>query len=193
MKIFVAAVFALAAAPFASAAAAPADGGVIAVRAIDAVAFLIKIDRTTRTVTIKDPKGVPVTIDVPSQVPLDQLQEGALLDVRYLEAEALTIVKAGVLPTFVVQSVAIAPQIGGPAGLSAKPRRVAGRIRAIDRLKRALTIVGPDDKLIALNVAPVVEGFDELKAGDTAVIEYTAAVVLSAVQHDGGKPGSPRL
>jgi hypothetical protein len=193
MKTPLAAALLLAASSLASGESREFYGGIIAVRPIDAVAVVVKADPASRTLTIEDPGGRQVTFDVPPEVPLDAVQEGALLDVSYVEAEALTILKAGAVPTALVQSVAVAPRPGRPAGLSVKPHRVAGRIRDIDRLKRALTIVGPDQRPISLNVAPVVDGFDQLKAGDSAAIEYTGALVLSAVRHDGGKPGSPRL
>ena len=198
MKAFTAAGIVLAAASLASAAGEtnaprPANGSVVAVTAIDAVAIVVGADRLLRTVTIKDPQGKNVTIYIPPQVPLDQIQEGALLDVRYVEAVALTIRKAGVSPMVMLQNIIIAPGIGALAALTAKPRRVTGRIRDIERRERKLTLIGPADKPIALRVAPFIEGFDELKVGDTTMIEYTEAVALSAVKHDGDKSDSPRL
>lgn len=193
MKTLLAAALALAASSALPAAGAGVDGGIIAVQPIDAVAVVVAADRAARTLTIADPGGKLVTFDVPPEVPLDSIREGALLDVRYVEAEALTILKAGEVPTFMVRSVAVSPRPGRPAGLSVKPRRILGRIRDIDRAKRALTIVGADRRPLALNVAPVVDGFERLRPGDSAAIEYTGALVLSAAAHDGGKPGAPRL
>ena len=197
MKALFTAGLALAAATFASAAgginAKPsADTSVIAVAAIDAVAIVVKSDFALRKVTIKDPKGLNVTIDFPPEVPLDQIREGVLLDVRYVEAEALTIGKPGAPPTG-VQMLLLSPQSGAHPTVTAKARRVTGRIRRIDRRKRALTIVGPDDSPIELNVSPVVEGFDGIQAGDMAVIEYTAALALSAVKHEEDKADLTRM
>jgi hypothetical protein len=193
MKTFLAAALALAASPLVSAAGREVDGGIIAVRPIDAVAVVVAADRVSRTLTISDPGGKRVTFDVPPEVALDSIREGALLDVSYVEAEALTILKAGMVPTVMVQSVAVAPRAGRPAGLSVTPRRILGRIRDIDRKRRALTIIGADQRPVALNVAPVVDGFEQLEPGDSAEIEYTGALVLSAVLHDGGKPVAPQL
>ena len=114
------------------------SAGVIAVRPIDAVAVVVGADPATRTLTIQDPGGRPVTFEVPPEVPLDGVLKGALIDVSYVEAEALTILKAGAVPAFMVQSVAVAPRPGRPEGLSVKPRRVAGRIRDIDRRRLSL-------------------------------------------------------
>jgi hypothetical protein len=66
-------------------------------------------------------------------------------------------------------------------------------VRGVDRVKRELTIAGPDNAPVALKVAPVVAGFDGIKTGDAAVVEYTNAVALSAVKHESDKPDSPRL
>jgi hypothetical protein len=169
------------------------DGGIIAVRPVEAVAVVVESDAAARTLTINDPAGKRITFDVPPEIPLETIRPGTLLDVSYVEGQALTILKAGSVPTAIVQSVAVAPRPGRPVGLSVRPHRVLGQIRDIDRDKRALTIVGADRLPVALNVAPIVEGFDQLKPGDSAAIEYTGAIVLSAVAHDGGKPGAPRL
>ena len=105
MKALFTAGLALAAAAVASASGLNAkplgDTSVIAVAAIDAVAIVVKSDLALRKITIKDPKGRDVTIDFPPEVPLDQIREGVLLDVRYVEAEALTIGKPGAPPTAV--------------------------------------------------------------------------------------------
>ena len=169
------------------------DGGIIAVRPVEAVAVVVASDAAARTLTITDPAGKRLTFDVPPEISLDSIRAGSLVDVSYVEGQALTILKSGSVPTSVVQSVAVAPRPGRPVGLSVRPHRVLGRIRDIDRSKRALTIVGADQQPVALNVAPIVDGFDQLKPGDSAAIEYTGAIVLSATAHDGGKPGAPRL
>lgn len=198
MKGLFAAGLALAAASRALAAgAAPAprpsaDSSVIAVAAVDAVAVVIKADPARRKVTIKDPKGRDVTIDFPPEVPLEQIREGMLLDVRYVEAEALTIDKPGAPPT-AVQMLMISPQSGSRPSVTAKSRRVTGRIRRIDRRRRELTIAGPDDAPIELNVAPIIAGFDAVQVGDMAVIEYTGALALSAVKHEDDKADATRL
>lgn len=196
MKELFAAGLALAAASFASAGGmnpkTPADTSVIAVAAIDAVAIVVKSDLALRKITIKDPKGREVTIDFPPEVPLDQIREGVLLDVRYVEAEALTIGKPGSPPT-AVQMLMLSPQSGTHPSVTAKSRRVTGRIQRIDRRRRALIVAGPDNTLIEMNVAPVVAGFDNIQVGDTAVIEYTSALALSAVKHDEDKADSTRM
>ena len=193
MKTLLAAALALAASSPAWGAGGEFAGGIIAVRPVEAVAVVVASDAAARTLTIADPAGRRHTFDVPPEIALDGIRQGTLLDVSYVEGQALTILKAGEVPTSVVQSVAVAPRPGRPVGLSVRPRRVLGRIRDIDRSKRALTIVGVDQQPVALSVAPIVEGFDRLKPGDRAAIEYTGAIVLSVAAHDGAKPGAPRL
>jgi hypothetical protein len=186
MKGLIAAALALVPASFAFAAAEPPadNGGMIAVRAIDAVVLVLKTDPLRRTMTIKNSHGALVTIDVPPEMPADQIKAGSLLDIRYVEAEALTIAKPDAVPEEFVLAVKIASQTGAPGGLTAHPKRVTGKIANIDRDRRELTILGPDSKPIALKVAGLIEGFETLKAGDVAAIEYTEAVALSAARHD---------
>jgi hypothetical protein len=197
MKALFTAGLALAAATFASAAGginakSSADTSVIAVAAIDAVAIVIKSDLALRKVTIKDPKGRDVTIDFPPEVPLDQIREGVLLDVRYVEAEALSIGKPG-SPPAAVQMMMLSPQSGTHPSVTARSRRVTGRIRKIDRRRRVLTIVGSDNSPIELNVSPVVAGFEGIQVGDAAVIEYTGALALSAVKHEDDMADTTRM
>ena len=198
MKGLIAAGIVFAAASFASAigevaAPSPDKGGTIAVTAVDAVAKVLKTNQTLRTVTIKDPEGKKVTIGVPPEVPLDQIKKGSLLDVRYVEAEALAIGKPGVPPSEEEQTVTLAPLGGNPAEVTATTKRVTGMVQDIDRSKREVTLKGPGAKPLTLKVIPDVPGFDEIKIGDTAVIDYTEAVALSAVKHPSGKAASSRL
>ena len=192
MKGLIASGIVLAAAAAAAAAAGEtgvppaAFADVIAVTAIDTVAEVIEEDAARRTLTIKDPAGRNVTIIVPPEIPLEQIARGALLDLRYVEAEALKIRKPGVSSGENVLTVAFAPLAGVHGALTAKPKHVKGRIRGIDRRKRELTVAAPDNRLIALKVSGGVAGFAELKVGDTTVIDYTEAVVLSAVKHAAG-------
>jgi hypothetical protein len=197
MKGLIAAAAALALVPasFASAASEPPDdtSGMIAVRPIEAVALVLKADPLRRTMTIKNAHGKLVVIDVPPEMPADFIRPGSLLDIRYVEAEALTIAKPDAVPDEFVLAVRIASQPGSAADLTAHPKRVTGKIAAIDRDRRELTVLGPDSKPIALKVAGAIEGFDELKAGDVAAIEYTEAVALSAVKHDESQDKQTRM
>jgi hypothetical protein len=200
MKGFIAAGLVLAGASFASAqgetaAQAPVIAGAITVAAVDAVAKVLKADPTLRTVTINDPQGRKVTIDIPPEVPLAPIKKGALLDVRFVEAEALAIGKPGALPAETAeQNVTFAPAQGGtPSEIVTTTKRVTGMVADIDRSKRELTLQGPGKKSITLKVIPAVSGFDDIKIGDTAVIDYTEAVALTAVEHAAGKPNSSNL
>jgi hypothetical protein len=138
-----------------------------------------------RTVTIKDPAGKKVTLSVPPDMSLDQMKKGSLLDVRYVEAEAVAIGKPGVPASAAVETVTFAPQGETPAEMTAVTKRVTGMVKDIDRMKRELTVTGPDKRDITLRVAADVPGFDQTKIGDRAAVQYTSAIAISAVRHAG--------
>jgi hypothetical protein len=65
-----------------------------AVGAVDVSATVQAIDRAGRTVTLKGPEGNAVTVKVdPSVQGFDQLQVGAVIHARYVEAVAISVEK----------------------------------------------------------------------------------------------------
>jgi hypothetical protein len=68
--------------------------GGVAIEAVDMSATVQAIDRAARTVTIKGPEGNAVTVKVdPSVKGFDQLQVGASIHARYVEAVAISVGK----------------------------------------------------------------------------------------------------
>jgi hypothetical protein len=68
--------------------------GGMAIEAVDMSATVQAIDRAARTVTIKGPEGNAVTVKVdPSVKGFDQLQVGASIHARYVEAVAISVGK----------------------------------------------------------------------------------------------------
>lgn len=158
-------------------------GSRISVTEVDATTKVLKTNEKRRTVTIKDPMGKRVTINVAPEVSLDQMKKGALVDVRYIDAEAVAISKPGAPPAEAEQTVTLAPQNGASGEVTAVTKRLAGMIKDIDRRKRELTVTGPEERDITLKVAPEIAGFEDAKVGDTAVIDYTEAIAISAARH----------
>jgi hypothetical protein len=66
----------------------------MAIEAVDVSATVQAIDRAARTVTIKGPEGNAVTVKAdPSMRGFDQLQVGASIHARYVEAVAISVEK----------------------------------------------------------------------------------------------------
>ncbi|HXT01245.1 MAG TPA: hypothetical protein VN915_11255 [Elusimicrobiota bacterium] len=163
----------------------PVIGGTIAVEDVNTVTKILDADAKHRTLTFKDPAGKKVTVGVPPEVSLDQLKKGSKIDVRYVEATALAIGKPGTPPAAAADHITLTPRSGPAAEAVSTTRRVTGAIEDIDRSKRQLTVKGPDGKNIKLKVPPSVPNLEQVKIGDTAVVDYTQAMAFSAMSHPG--------
>lgn len=163
----------------------PVIGGTIAVEEVNTVTKILDADAKRRTLTFKDPAGEKVTVGVPPGVPLNELQKGSKIDVRYVEATALAIGKPGAPPAVASGRVTLTPRSGPAAEAVSKTRRVTGMIQDIDRSKRQLTLKGPDGKTMKLKVPVGAPNFEQIKIGDTAVVDYTQAMAFSAMKHEG--------
>jgi hypothetical protein len=185
MKTILAAI-ALAAGWAVAEAAPPVKGGAIAAIQAEATAKVEKVDQDGKTVTIKDPAGNTVKIEVPPDVQsLKGIKPGMLLDIRYLQATALAFAKPGVRPGFQEETVTLVPKDGsGQAVVNTK--EITGMVQDLDRSKRTVTVKGPDGRTHMLAVPEDVEGFDQVKTGDTVVLRYSEAVALAASKQDRG-------
>lgn len=185
-----AAAFGFAALAAAQGGRSPLKGGATAVVETEAVVDVTKFDRDTRVVTIKGPSGRKLKIKLADDVPnVEEIKAGSKLHVRYVQATALTIAKAGAaVPAVSEETVTLAPRSGAPGQIEVMARDVTGMIVDLDKSRRELTIRTSDGKM-TLQVPQGTPGFDEVKVGDTAMIRHAEAVALSAEAHQGGAPG----
>jgi len=80
------------------------------------------------------------------------------------------------LPTLAQQ--APAPQVVD-AGAVADSVTITGKITAIDKANRTVTVQGPKGRSAVLAVDPSVTRFDSVKVGDLLVVKYFEAVAVS--------------
>jgi hypothetical protein len=143
-----------------------------------ATAEVVKVNKMTRTVTLKDEKGDKIKVRIPQNVTnLDQIKPGTTIDVRYTRAAAVAIGKTGAVPAAEEETVAAAPADSGREIVH--NRMVVGRVENVDLEKRELKIMAPDDEAVTLQVAPGVSGLEDVKVGDSAAIRFTEAVAVS--------------
>jgi len=143
-----------------------------------ASAEVVKVNKMTRTVTLKDSTGEKFKLRIPRDVTnLDRIKPGTMLDVRYTKAAAVAIGKTGAVPVVEEDTVAAAPADSGREIVH--NRMVVGRVESVDHDKRELKIKGPDDETITLQVAPGVTSLEDVKEGDSAAIRFTEAIAVS--------------
>ena len=151
------------------------------VRAAELSAQVVGIDKATRTVTLKGPKGNVVDIVAGDEVKnFDQIRLGDFVVARYAEALTLelrkTKVKAGE-PT-VREEAARAKPGERPAVAGAREVTAIADVIAVDAKKSTITLKGPRGNVVTLNVQNP-DQFKVVKKGDQVEVTYTEALALS--------------
>ncbi len=182
-KIIVVGVLLVAAWGFSVAASNPqpaVKGGAIVVEEAVAAGDVVKTNKLLKTVTLRDATGKKVTVGIPPAIKnIDEITPGSQLQLRYLEGVVLTLGRPGIHPAADGETVRLVPKSGSPAQVIATSKTVTTMVQDIDRKNREITVKDPDENPLTLKVPENTSGFDELKIGDTVIIQYTDAVALS--------------
>jgi hypothetical protein len=156
-------------------------GKAAAVRAVEISAQVLAIDKATRTVTLKGPKGDTTDLVASADVKnFDQIKVGDFVVARYAEALTLelkkTKVKAGE-PT-VTEDAAKAKLGERPAVAGARQVTAIATVTAVDPKKSTITLKGPKGNVLTLPVQNP-DQFKVVKKGDQVEVTYTEALALS--------------
>ena len=146
---------------------------------VDVTAMILGIDRTTRDITLRGPKGNWIVVTAgPDVKNFDQMNVGDQVHARYVEALVLELKKGNDLA--VTRTEQASSQGAAPG---AQPHGVAGRritvvadVVAVDRTTQTVTLRGPQ-----LTVNVKVENPDQLrriKKGDQVYATYTQALAM---------------
>ncbi len=151
------------------------------VRAAELSAQVVGIDKATRTVTLKGPKGNVVDIVAGDEVKnFNQIKLGDFVVARYAEALTLelrkTKVKAGE-PT-VREEAARAKPGERPAVAGAREVTAIADVIGVDPKKSTITLKGPRGNVVTLDVKNP-DQFKVVKKGDQVEVTYTEALALS--------------
>jgi hypothetical protein len=151
------------------------------VQAAELSAQVVAIDKATRTVTLKGPKGNVVDIVAGDEVKnFDQIKLGDFVVARYAQALTLelrkTKVKAGE-PTVTEGAVRAKPG-ERPAGAVGREVTAIAEVIGVDPKKSTITLKGPRGNVVTLNVQNP-DQFKVVKKGDQVEVTYTEALALS--------------
>jgi ribosomal protein L6P/L9E len=168
--------------PEASAAvvAASAPGQATLAASVTVSASVEAIDKATRQVTLKGPKGNLNTVTAgPDVRNFDQIKVGDMVTVRYVEALTLTLKKGGKELRGMTETPVAARAAAGerPAGVVANQTEVTANVIAVDAKTQTVTLKGPK-QTVELRV-PDPGQFKLIKVGDQIQAVYTEAVALS--------------
>jgi hypothetical protein len=173
--------FAQTPAPAAGVAVASEPGKAALVSAVEISAQVVAIDKTTRTVTLKGPKGNVVDIVAGEQVKnFDQIKVGDLVVARYAQALTLELRKTRAASGEAVVKEEAAKSKAGerPAVAGARSVTLLADVVAVDPKASTITLKGPKGNEVTLDVRNP-EQFKVVKKGDQVEVTYTEALALS--------------
>ena len=143
-------------------------------------AQVVGLDKATRTVTLKGPKGNVVDIVAGDEVKnFDQIKLGDFVVARYVQALTLELMKTkGGEPVSVKEGAARAQPGERPAGAVARQVTVLADVTAVDPKKKTITLKGPKGNVVTLDVQNP-DHFKVVKKGDQVQVTYTEALAMS--------------
>jgi len=162
-------------------AVASEPGKAALVRAVKISAEVIGIDKATRTVTLKGPKGNVVDVVAGDEVKnFDQIKLGDMVVARYAEALTLELRKTGTGTgaATVREEAARAKPGDRPAVAGARQVSALAEVVAVDPKASTISIKGPKGKVVMLKVRNP-DQFKVVKKGDQVEVTYTEALALS--------------
>jgi hypothetical protein len=156
-------------------------GKATAVRAAEISAQVVAIDKSTRTVTLKGPRGNAVDVVAGDEVRnFDQIKLGDFVVVRYAQALTLELrkTKGGAGDLTVREDTARARPGERPAAAGARQITAIADVIAVDPKKSTITLKGPRGNVVTLDVRNP-DQFKVVKKGDQVDVTYTEAIALS--------------
>jgi Protein of unknown function (DUF2950) len=156
-------------------------------QAIEVSATITAIDKATRAITLKGPKGNEVTIVAGPEVRnFAQLKVGDTVNMKYYESLALDLKKGGGLK---VEKTAKGGAVGAkpgdtPAGAAGRQITVVGDVIALDAVTQTVTVKGPQRTVNLKARDP--EQFKLIAVGDQIQATYTEALAVAVTPV--GKP-----
>ena len=143
------------------------------------MATIIAIDKTTRDITLKGPKGNWVVVTAGPEVKnLDQMNVGDKVHARYIEALVLELKKGNDLAVTRTEAASATGAMPGahPQGVAGRRITVVADVVAVNRETQTVTLQGPQ-----LSAAVKVTDPDQLrriKKGDQVYATYTQALAM---------------
>jgi hypothetical protein len=162
-----------------STAATSSPGKVGVAQSTEVTATITAIDKATRAITLKGPKGDEVTIVAGPHVKnFAQLKVGDVVQISYLESLALELKKGGGLK---VEKTEKGGAVGAkpgetPAGLAARQVTVVGDVIALDAATQTITVKGPN-RTVSLKARDP-EQFKLIAVGGQIQATYTEAIAV---------------
>ena len=156
-------------------------GKAAVVAAAELSAQVVSIEKKTRTISLKGPKGRVVDIVAGDEVKnFNQIKVGDLVVVRYMQSLALELqpVKRGSSGIAVTEGAGKAEPGKRPAAGAVREIQAIAKVTGIDQKAKTISLKGPRGNTVTLDVRNP-EHFKVMKVGDDVLVTYTEAVAVS--------------
>jgi len=157
-----------------------AEPGKAAVAAtVDITATIVAIDKTTRDITLKGPKGNEDVVTAGPEIKnFDQLKVGDQVHAKYFESLVLELKKGGGMAVAREESKDAMGAAPGaqPAGMVGRRITVVADVVALDPATQTVTLQGPK-RTVEVKVADP-EQFKRIKKGDQVYAVYNQALAM---------------
>ena len=157
---------------------APGKAGVA--ETVKVTATITAIDKATRDITLKGPKGNEVTLTAgPDVKNFDQLKVGDQVNVQYVEALTVELKKGGGMAVARTDSTGAAGAKPGakPAGVVGRQVTIVADVVDVNPAKQSITLKGPN-RTVDLVVADPAQ-FKLIAKGDQVEAKYTQALAIT--------------
>jgi hypothetical protein len=137
------------------------------------------IEQSTRTLTVKNDKGIYETIQAgPDVTRFSELKVGDKITVRYYDNVVVRVKKPGESAVDVDSAALTRAQGQRPAGTAATQRTITVTITAMDPKASSITVKGPNGYTYSRRVEDK-KTFSQLKVGDQLDMTWTEAMLIS--------------
>src|SRR5436190_20376604 len=156
-------------------------GSAAMVRAAEISAQVVSLDKKTRTLSLKGPKGKVVDVVASDEVKnFDQIKVGDFLVVRFMQSLALDLqkTKSGASGLSVNETAVKAQPGQRPAAGGAREISAIAKVTAVDEKAKTISLQGPRGNVVTLDVKNP-DQFKVVKQGDEVLVTYTEAVAVS--------------
>jgi len=147
---------------------------------VKVTAQVTAIDKATRTVELKGPKGKTVSVVAGEEVRnFDQIKVGDMVAIQYVEALTLELQKSGAAKAPTEQTAAVRAKPGEkPAGAVGRQVTATAEVVKVDPKNSIISLKGPEGKVVDLKVQNK-DQFKVVKKGDKVDVTYTEALAIA--------------
>jgi hypothetical protein len=165
-------------------AADPNKPAAVEVLTVRTSATVQSIDRTSRTVTLKNEAGAITTYKCGPEVRnFDQINVGDHVKAEVVDSLAVFVGKATEPSVTMVSATALAPKGSKPGVIMADTSEITAKVVSVDSAGHAIAVTGPMGRTRSFSVNPAID-LSGVKVGDDVVVRCTQGLAIVVEKAD---------